>query len=170
MSPERVRRTLRRLAYEVVEQNRGADTLELFGILRSGAPLAATIAEEIGRIEGETLSAHELDVGPFRDDRDVPAASRSAVSDGSRENASVAERDVILIDDVLFTGRTVRAALDAVIQFGRPRSIQLLVLVDRGHREYPIRPDYVGQRLQTKHQEQVEVDLGEEWAVYVTDE
>ena len=161
MSPERVRRTLRRLAYEIVERNRGAETLELFGILESGAPLARSIAEEINAIEGTDLAAHDLDVTPFRDDRpdlDPPAEEQAA--------ADVTDRDVILVDDVLFTGRTARAALDAVLQYGRPRSIQLVVLIDRGHREYPIQPDSTGRLLQTKHQEQVVVSADDP-AVYV---
>jgi pyrimidine operon attenuation protein/uracil phosphoribosyltransferase len=160
MSPERVRRTLRRLAYEIVERNRGAETLELFGILESGAPLARSIAEEINAIEGTDLAAHELDVTPFRDDRpdlDPPVQEKSA---------DITDRDVILVDDVLFTGRTARAALDAVLQYGRPCSIQLVVLIDRGHREYPIQPDSTGRLLQTKHQEQVVVSA-DDYAVYV---
>lgn len=162
MSPERVRRTLRRLAYEIVEHNRGAARLALFGILSSGVPLAQALAREINRIEDADLSAHALDVTPFRDDRaDEAGAARPPVD--------VTDRDVILVDDVLFTGRTARAALDAIIQFGRPQSIQLVVLIDRGHREYPIQPDYVGRQLQTKHREQVVVDMDNDFAVYVED-
>ncbi len=164
MSPEQVRRTLRRLAYEVVERNRGAADVQLFGVLQSGAPLARAIAEEIGVIEDAEIPVHDLNVGPYRDDRDTPSPP-----DTPPANVDVTDQDVILVDDVLFTGRTARAALDAIIQFGRPRSIQLMVLVDRGHREYPIRPDYVGRALQTKHQEQVEVALDEAFAVYVTE-
>lgn len=164
MSPDRVRRTLRRLAYEVVEQNRGSDDLTLFGILQSGAPLARALAGEIGSIEGNNPPVHPLDVEPFRDDREPEEARKEA-----ERAISVTDRDVILVDDVLFTGRTVRAALDAVIQFGRPRSIQLVVLIDRGHREYPIQPDYTGRHLQTKHRERVEVAVDEGFAVYVED-
>lgn len=164
MSPDQVRRTLRRLAYEVVERNRGADDVQLFGILQSGAPLARAIAEEIGAIEEAEIPVHDLDVGPFRDDREAAAERDTPSSD-----IDVTDQHVVLVDDVLFTGRTVRAALDAIIQFGRPRSIQLMVLIDRGHREYPIRPDYVGRALQTKHQEQVEVALDEAFAVYVAE-
>lgn len=162
MSPERVQRTLRRLAYEVVEHNRGAQRIELFGILQSGQPLAEALAREISRIEEADLTAHGLDTGPFRDDRDDAPKSFDRPID-------VSDRDVILVDDVLFTGRTARAALDAVVQFGRPRSIQLVVLIDRGHREYPIQPDYVGRTLQTKHRERVSVATDEEFAVYVED-
>lgn len=164
MSPERVRRTLRRLAYEVVEHNRGSESLEVFGIERSGVPLARTIKEEINDIgEGET-NAYELDVTPFRDDRpdlDPPAPPPHDIE--------VRDRDVILVDDVLFTGRTARAALDAILQYGRPRSIQLAVLIDRGHREYPIQPDYMGRLLQTKHREQVVVNTDGDFSVHVED-
>jgi len=162
MSPARVRRTLRRLAYEIVERNQGAETIELFGIRESGVPLAHTVAEEVNAIEDTDLSAYGLDVTPFRDDHsdleppEVPPHDIDATG-----------RDIILVDDVLFTGRTARAALDAVLQYGRPRSIQLVVLVDRGHREYPIQPDCTGRRLQTKHQEQVVVETDGEVGVYV---
>ncbi|PEN12356.1 bifunctional pyr operon transcriptional regulator/uracil phosphoribosyltransferase [Longibacter salinarum] len=165
MSTKRVRRTLRRLAYELVERNRGASTLELFGILKSGVPLAEALAEEIADIEGHDVPVHELDTTPFRDDQ-PDGAKRPSVTDGAPD---VDGRDVILVDDVLFTGRTARAALDAVIQYGRPSSIQLVVLIDRGHREYPIQPDYVGRLIQTKHDEQVRVDTGENLNVSVED-
>ena len=164
MSPKRARRTLRRLAYEIIEQNRGAESLELFGIERSGVPLARAVANEIEAVEDAALEVHGLDVTPFRDDRpdlDPPSPPPHDVD--------VADRDVILVDDVVFTGRTARAALDAVLQYGRPHSIQLVVLIDRGHREYPIQPDCTGRRLQTKHQEQVIVETEEEFAVYVND-
>jgi pyrimidine operon attenuation protein/uracil phosphoribosyltransferase len=165
MSPARVERTLRRLAYEVVERNRGVGTLTLFGILASGQPLAEALAREMGRVEDAPLRAHPLDATPFRDDHEAAAPSRP-----DDPPVDVTGRDVILIDDVLFTGRTARAALDAVIHFGRPRSIQLLALIDRGHREYPIQPDYTGRLLQTKHRERVVVeDTAEGLAVYVED-
>ena len=161
MSPARVRRTLRRLAYEIVEHNRGAEAVELFGIERSGVPLAHTVAEEVNAIDDTALTAHELDVTPFRDDRpDLEPPSPSGSID-------VTDRHVVLIDDVVYTGRTARAGLDAVLQYGRPRSIQLVVLVDRGHREYPIQPDYTGRLLRTKEQEQVVVATDEDYAVYV---
>lgn len=164
MSPERVRRTLRRLAYEIVERNQGAETLHLFGILQSGVPLTRMLADEINQIEGGSLIAHDLDVTPFRDDR--PDASPPS---SPRLDVDLTDRDAVLVDDVLFTGRTARAALDAVHQYGRPQSIQLAVLIDRGHREYPIHPDYTGRLLQTKHRERVVVDTGGDFAVYVDD-
>jgi len=163
MSPARVRRTLRRLAYEIVERNRGGNTLELFGIQESGVPLAETLADEINAIEDETLTPYGLDVTPFRDDQpdETPPSPPHDVD--------VTGRDVILVDDVLFTGRTSRAALDAVLQYGRPQSIQLVVLIDRGHREYPIQPDYTGRLLQTKHREEVVVATDGDFSVSVDD-
>lgn len=164
MSPERTRRTLRRLAYEIIEHNCGADSLELFGIQRSGVPIAHAIAEEINAVEGTTIEAYDLDVTPYRDDRPDLEPPTPPPHD-----VEVTDRDVILVDDVVFTGRTARAALDAVLQYGRPHSIQLVVLVDRGHREYPIQPDCTGRRLQTKQQEQVVVEADGKFEVYVED-
>jgi pyrimidine operon attenuation protein/uracil phosphoribosyltransferase len=162
MSPEQVRRTLRRFAYEIIERNRGMESTVLFGIRESGVPLAHAVAEEMSAVSNGTVRARALNVTPFRDDRpglDPPATPP--------HNLDVADRNVILIDDVIFTGRTARAALDAVLQYGRPRSIQLVVLIDRGHREYPIQPDCTGRRLQTKREERVVVEGDEEFAVSV---
>lgn len=164
MSPARVRRTLRRLAYEIVERNQGGRSIELFGIRESGVPLARTMAEEVNAIESTALTAYDLDVTPFRDDHPDVEPPESPPHD-----VDVTDRDVILVDDVLFTGRTARAALDAVLQYGRPRSIQFVALIDRGHREYPIQPDYTGRLLQTKHREEVVVATDEDYAVYVRD-
>lgn len=152
-----------RLAYEVIERNRGAENLEIVGIRERGTAVAALLAEAIGRIENRTLQVHELDVAPFRDDRE----EAETVADRSRMHGDVTDRDVILVDDVLFTGRTARAALDALVRYGRPRTIQLVVLVDRGHREYPIQPDYVGRVVQTKHRERVVVDAEGDFAISV---
>jgi len=164
MSSARVRRTLRRLAYDIVERNQGADSVELFGIERSGVPLARAVTEQVNDIDDTSHTAYSLDVTPFRDDRpDLEPP------DPPPHDVDITDRDVVLIDDVVFTGRTARAALDAVLQYGRPRSIQLLVLVDRGHREYPIQPDAVGRRLQTKHHEDVVVDTENDFAVHVVD-
>lgn len=163
IGPERVRRMLTRLAYEVVERNRGASSLELVGIRRRGADVARALAKEIGVIENREFAIHELDVSPYRDDRDPS----EPVEDGSEINSDITERDVVLIDDVLFTGRTARAALDGLVKYGRPRSIQLVVLIDRGHREYPIQPDYLGRFIQTKHKERVVVDADEGFAIYI---
>lgn len=154
---------LTRLAYEIIERNRGAETIELVGIRRRGAALASWLAAEIGGIQSRELVVHELDVSMYRDDR-------SSVGDGvdsSDIRTDVTDRDVVLVDDVLFTGRTARAALDALVHYGRPRSIQLVVLVDRGHREYPIQPDYVGRFLPTKHKERIFVDVVGEMGIYI---
>lgn len=163
LSPERVRRTLDRLAYEVVERNRGAERLHVFGIRRRGLELAERLARLIGEIEARAVPAHGLDVSGFRDDRPASANVPAPVD----ESVTVEDADVLLVDDVLFTGRTARAAIEAVLTLGRPRSIQLAVLVDRGHREYPIRPDYVGRTIPTKHRERVVVEAGQEVAVYL---
>lgn len=164
MAPGRVRRMLIRLAYEIVERNRGAATLELVGIRRRGTDVARALAEEIGTIERRELLVHELDVAPYRDDRD---AEDPVEDDGTVIQSDITDRDVVLVDDVLFTGRTARAALDGLVQYGRPRSIQLVVLIDRGHREYPIQPDYLGRFIQTKHKERVIVDAGEGFSIYI---
>lgn len=152
-----------RLAYEVVERNRGTDNIEIVGIRRRGAAIAEALAEHIGHIEGRSFHVHELDVSSYRDDRD-PA---SPMEDESDVQGDLTDRDIVLADDVLFTGRTARAALDAIVRYGRPRTIQFVALIDRGHREYPIQPDYVGRLIQTKHRERVVVDVGEDFAVYV---
>ncbi len=160
MTPERVRRTVTRLAYEVIERNRGVDGLLLFGLKSRGAALADLLADALEEASGEPVERHGLSIAGFRDDRggdrfDLPADAPSAEG-----------RDVLLVDDVLFTGRTVRAALDAVLRYGRPRTIRLAVLVDRGHREVPVHPDFVGRVIPTKHAERVVVDPSEP-AVYL---
>ncbi|NNE69049.1 MAG: bifunctional pyr operon transcriptional regulator/uracil phosphoribosyltransferase PyrR [Rhodothermales bacterium] len=147
---------IRRLAYEILEKNRGAENLTILGILSRGDVLGRALAAEISVIESTEVAYHPLDTAPFRDDVGDEAAPEL---DGAQP--MIEDRDVILVDDVLFTGRTVRAALDALIRFGRPRSIQLTVLIDRGHREYPIQPDFVGRKMPTKHRERVEVTLGD---------
>ena len=162
MSPERVRRTLTRLAYEVIERNRGTDGLVVFGIRTRGTALAGRLADALTEAGGQPVDLHALDISSFRDDR--PEAEVSP-PDASIDTEG---RDVLLVDDVAFTGRTARAALDAVLQYGRPRSIRLAVLVDRGHREVPVHPDFVGRVVPTKHGERVVVDVDEP-AVYVED-
>jgi len=162
MTHRQVERTLNRLAHEIVERNRGADNLAVIGILRSGAVLAEQLVVDINELEGASLETFDIDTTAFRDDMESAGPRDQNVPD-------LTDRDVILVDDVLFTGRTVRAALDAVVQFGRPRSIQLAVLVDRGHREFPIQPDYVGRRMPTKHREQVVVTMEPDFGVDVVE-
>ena len=166
MTEQQVDQTLNRLAYEVVERNRGADNVTVFGILRAGANIARLIAAQIGSIEGVSVPVHDLDITAFRDDSGDASKNDGYLSPSSDEiteslnsdgSPDVTDRDVLLVDDVLHTGRTIRAALDAVIGFGRPRTIQLMVLLDRGHREYPIQPDYVGRTIVTKTSARVKV-------------
>ncbi len=162
MTPERVHRTVTRLAYEVIERNRGVDGLLVFGLKSRGATLADRLADALADASGTTIERHRLSIAGFRDDQDTARL-------GLPEDAPDAEgRDVLLVDDVLFTGRTIRAALDAVLQYGRPRTIRLAVLVDRGHREVPVHPDFVGRVIPTKHAERVVVDPSEP-AVYLED-
>ena len=143
MDADGIRRALTRIAFEIIEKNKGAEHLLLAGIRTRGIYLAQRIAHKLGEVEGTTPPVIELDVTPWRDD--MP-----------REGATV-----VLVDDVLYTGRTVRAAIEAVSCFGRASRIQLAVLVDRGHRELPIRPDYIGKNLPTSHEERVCVRLRE---------
>lgn len=174
LGPERVRRTLVRLACEVVERNRGVERLVVLGIRDRGVMVAERIGEEIRNITGQEVKVYGLDVRDFRDDR-VAEGVGEGEADGAADaspvgsDLDVTDSDVLLVDDVLFTGRTARAALDAVVRLGRPRTIQFVVLVDRGHREYPIQPDYVGRLIQTKHRERVEVATDGTFAVTVVE-
>jgi pyrimidine operon attenuation protein / uracil phosphoribosyltransferase len=163
MSPRAVQRTMNRLAYEVIERNRGIESVRIFGILDRGAVLASSLAACINSAEGADVPVTTLDVTPFRDD--LPSDEK--MGDRTGEQIDVTDKDVILVDDVLFTGRTVRAALDAIISHGRPRSIQLAVLIDRGHREYPVQPDYFGRKIPTKYGERVVVSVDGPAAVFL---
>ncbi|MBI4491497.1 MAG: bifunctional pyr operon transcriptional regulator/uracil phosphoribosyltransferase PyrR [Chloroflexi bacterium] len=158
MAADDVRRALTRMAHEIVERNRGARDLVLVGIRTRGVPLAQRLARRIAEFESDTVPVGELDITPYRDDLRAPVPrplDRSLVA------VDVANQVVVLVDDVLYTGRTVRAAMDALIDLGRPRAIQLLVLVDRGHRELPIRPDFVGKNVPTAGDESIQVRLVE---------
>jgi len=162
MDAGEVRRALTRIAHEIVEKNKGAENVVLVGILRRGAPLARRLAETIGRIEESSLPASgvafgDLDIALYRDDY----ALRQAPARATHVPGDVTGKTVVLVDDVLFTGRSVRAAITALMDLGRPAEVQLAVLVDRGHRELPIRADYVGKNLPTAQNERVNVRLSE---------
>jgi pyrimidine operon attenuation protein/uracil phosphoribosyltransferase len=153
LGPDDVRRAVTRMAHEIIERNRGLDGVVLVGLQRGGVWLAEALGLEIGRIEHD-VPIGSVDASLHRDDIGLRPVSPGAVSDLP---VPVDGAVVVLVDDVLFTGRTVRAALDAIGEYGRPRSVQLAVLVDRGHRELPIRPDFVGKNLPTSLDEQVTV-------------
>ncbi len=153
-----IARALRRIAHEIMERNHGAGDIVLVGIHTRGVPLARRLADAIGEIESVEVPLGSLDIGLYRDDlasRPAPVLGHTAMPVG------IDGRTIVLVDDVLFTGRTIRAALDALVDFGRPARVQLAVLVDRGHRELPIRADYVGKNLPTSFKERVTVHLEE---------
>lgn len=159
MSSSEIERTLIRLAHEIVEKNNGSDGLALIGIQRRGVPLAQRLAKLLTAIEKKSIDVGTLDIHWYRDDlstRDI----RPVVKPGSL-GFDITGRDVVLVDDVLYTGRTVRAALDALMDHGRPRRVQMLALIDRGHRELPIEATYVGRTVQTTAREIIEVKLEE---------
>jgi pyrimidine operon attenuation protein/uracil phosphoribosyltransferase len=146
-----VRRAITRIAHEIIERNRGLDGVVLIGIQQGGVWLAESLGAEIARID-ETVPVGSVDASLYRDDIGIRPVAPAAVSD---LRFDIDDATVVLVDDVLYTGRTVRAALDAIADYGRPRAVQLAVLVDRGHRELPIRPDYVGKNLPTSADELV---------------
>lgn len=154
-----MRRALTRIAHEVLEKNKGIEDCVLVGIRTRGAPLAQRLAKRIKQIEAEDVPVGELDITLYRDD--LREKSEDPVVKGSHIPVPVTGKKIILVDDVLFTGRTVRAAMDALIDLGRPRAIQLAILVDRGHREFPIRADYVGKNVPTSRTEIIQVALEE---------
>ena len=160
-----IRRALTRIAHEILERNKGADNLCLIGIHTRGVPLARRLGRLVEQFEGQAVCVGEIDIGEHRDDNREPSGrSRTHI------DFPVADTKVVLVDEVLYTGRTVRAALDALIEHGRPATVQLAVLVDRGHRELPIRADYVGKNIPTSRRERVTVNLSDtdgEEAVYI---
>lgn len=153
-------RTLKRISHEIIERNDTVDDILLVGIKTRGVPLAKRIAEIIGSLENKKIDTFELDITLYRDDLSI---DENALSKANSSNIpfDINGKTVILTDDVIYTGRTVRAALEAVMKFGRPSKIQLAVIVDRGHRELPIRPDYVGKNIPTSRSEVVRVSLVE---------
>ncbi len=162
-----VRRALRRIAHEIVERNRGGEDVVLVGIHTLGVPLAEAIAAAIDEFESVKVPVGELDIGLYRDDlrrRPIHRLGRTMVP------VDVTGQTVVLVDDVLHTGRTVRAALDALLDLGRPERIELAVLVDRGHRQLPLRADYVGKNLPTSSDERVVVRFGGDDGVWIEHE
>lgn len=159
MSAADMGRAWTRIAHEVIERNHGCDRLVFVGLYTRGLPLASRLADTIKRIEGAEVPVGALDIGPYRDDlsylEEPPSVRPSDIPDG------IAGKRVVLVDDVIYTGRSIRAAMDALIDHGRPQHVQLAVLVDRGHRELPIRPDYVGKNVPTSRTEQIVVRLAE---------
>ena len=161
MDANRMAKTLVRIAHEVVEKNRGLAELAFVGIRSRGVPLARRIAEAIDAIAQVRIPVGSLDITLYRDDLMRHPVGPQPLVRRTDIPFSIDDRRILLVDDVLYTGRTVRAALDALIDFGRPRSIQLVVLVDRGHRELPIKADYVGKNLPTSPRESVQVRVQE---------
>jgi pyrimidine operon attenuation protein/uracil phosphoribosyltransferase len=159
MSASEIDRTIVRLAHEIVEKNNGADNLGLVGIMRRGVPLAQRLAKILGRIEKSEVPTGTLDITLYRDDLST-IGHRPEVRKSKME-FDIQDKNIILVDDVLYTGRTVRAALDALFDHGRPRRIQLLVLIDRGHRELPIEAGFVGRKVETTDLEIIEVKFQE---------
>src|SRR5213082_2084192 len=151
-------RALTRIAHEILEKNGGASDVAFVGLRTRGVTLAHRLAAKIAQIDGAALPVGTLDITLYRDDLDLRGAP---VIRGTDIPFSIKNKTVILVDDVLFTGRTIRAALDALIDLGRPQAIQLATLIDRGHRELPIRPDYVGKNLPTSRKERIQVQLVE---------
>lgn len=157
LQAEEIRRALSRIAHEIVEHNRGAENIVLVGIQARGAPLARRLANSIEALESVVVPVGRLDITLYRDDLE-----REHFRPNVRETqipVDLTEKNVVLVDDVLYTGRTIRAAMDAVMDYGRPRTIQLAVLIDRGHRELPIRADYVGKNVPTSRAEEIELHL-----------
>jgi pyrimidine operon attenuation protein / uracil phosphoribosyltransferase len=156
-----IRRALTRIAHEIIERNKGIQDCVLVGIKTRGIHIANRLAERIHDIEGEKIPVGEIDITLYRDDLSKKTADNEPEVKGSDLPVDITNKKVILVDDVLFTGRTVRAGLDALMDIGRPSQIQLAVLVDRGHRELPVRADYVGKNIPTSSSEKIMVSLTE---------
>jgi pyrimidine operon attenuation protein/uracil phosphoribosyltransferase len=159
MDADRIGRTLTRIAHEIVERNKGTDDLALVGVRTRGVPIARRIARTLREITGHDIPTGSLDITLYRDDTMRSAVGPQPLVRKTDIQFSIDNRKILLVDDVLYTGRTTRAALDALIDYGRPKAIQLIVLVDRGHRELPIKADYVGKNLPTAPDEIVQVRL-----------
>ena len=159
MDEKAIGRAITRVSHEIIEKNKGVEDVVLVGIRTRGVPIANRIANKIKNIENVCVNTGEIDITLYRDD--LKQVDEDPVINGSNINFDINDKVVILVDDVLYTGRTVRAALDAIMDIGRPKSIQLAVLVDRGHRELPIRADYVGKNVPTSKHEVISVMLNE---------
>jgi pyrimidine operon attenuation protein/uracil phosphoribosyltransferase len=159
MDADRMGRTLTRIAHEIVERNKGVDRLTLVGVRTRGVHIARRLARSLKEITGDDVPTGTLDITLYRDDLMRHAVGPQPLVRQTDIPFSIDDRTILLVDDVLYTGRTIRAALDALIDFGRPGAIQLVVLVDRGHRELPIKADYVGKNLPTSPEESVQVRL-----------
>jgi pyrimidine operon attenuation protein / uracil phosphoribosyltransferase len=161
MDADRMSRSLARISHEILERNRGVEDLALVGIRSRGVPLAARLAAHLRDLSGVEVPTGSLDITLYRDDLMRHQVGPQPLVRRTEIPFSIDDRVILLVDDVLFTGRTIRAALDALIDFGRPKEIQLVALVDRGHRELPIRADYVGRNIPTSRQQSVQVRLAE---------
>jgi pyrimidine operon attenuation protein/uracil phosphoribosyltransferase len=161
MDADRMSRALTRIAHEILERNRGLDEVALVGVRTRGVPIARRLAQLLREINGDHVPTGALDITLYRDDLMRHAVGPQPVVRRTEIPFSIDDRRILLVDDVLYTGRTTRAALDALIDFGRPRAIQLVVLVDRGHRELPIKADYVGKNVPTSMKQSVQVRLQE---------
>jgi pyrimidine operon attenuation protein/uracil phosphoribosyltransferase len=161
MDADRMGRTLTRIAHEILERNRGIEELAIVGIRTRGVPLARRLAKTIHEISRHEVPTGALDITLYRDDLMRHTIDTQPIVRSTEIPFSIDDKRILLVDDVLYTGRTIRAALDALIEFGRPKAIQLVVLVDRGHRELPIKADYVGKNLPTSLTQSVQVHLTE---------
>jgi pyrimidine operon attenuation protein/uracil phosphoribosyltransferase len=159
MDKELIKRTITRIAHEIVENNRGAEKLVIVGIMRRGVPIAQRLSKIIEKIEKKKVPVGSLDITLYRDD--LLTTSHQPVVRKTNIPFDITGKRVILTDEVIYTGRTIRAALDAIMDLGRPECVQLAVLIDRGHRELPINPNYVGKFVPTSHREEVRVSLKE---------
>ncbi|WP_156424268.1 bifunctional pyr operon transcriptional regulator/uracil phosphoribosyltransferase PyrR [Bacillus sp. FJAT-27445] len=161
LDEQAIRRALTRIAHQIIEKNKGIDDCVVVGIKTRGVYIAERLAERILQIEGKAVATGELDITLYRDDLTHVTEDQEPHVKGSDVPGGVTNKKVILVDDVLYTGRTVRAGMDAIMDLGRPAQIQLAVLVDRGHRELPIRADYVGKNIPTSSTERIKVELAE---------
>lgn len=162
LDEQAIRRALTRISHQIIEKNKGIEECVLVGIRTRGIYIAQRLADKIAEIEGRSVAVGELDITLYRDDLTVKTEDQQPLVKGSNIPVNITDKIVILVDDVLYTGRTVRAGMDALMDIGRPSSIQLAVLVDRGHRELPVRADYVGKNIPTSSSERIVVELMEQ--------